>query len=360
MLKIATPNSEIARINNLWTDIDGSRVYGCALSEDFESEIAIERRYPGKYKKQYSIHLFFNANINDNNIFDIRDIELDDRIALLAPITAFSSVEHTRAEDDYFTIVASQVFWELLLVPAEMTIAPLLGGRDAFEISDFYDDGVAVLIVPLAKSATFDVRKYIPTLFSYGYTPYRTNSLKNSSWKFKDLPKGKEIKIQPVKGDHLSDGYLETLYRDLLPSELNPLAGFLLQYQVLEMLMQYVFDQRLAKLKTDVNGFAGTASDLRDLFKPLQDATSERERIKVVVENANIHQDLLKDISSLCETLLKSSPKVPKSGQFSDLLYDVRNLIFHNYRAIPVTSRSIVEAINKELMWVLPHILSNR
>jgi hypothetical protein len=358
MLKIRTPNGEIAKIDELNSDLFKAKVHALAHSEDFESEITIHRRYAEKNTRQYKIHLLSNQNLLANNIYDLRDRERDERIGILAPITAFSSLGHNRSEDEYFTSVASGVFWELLKDSVDGTIDPEWSGNDEFEIANFYPENTAILVVPSSQASTFDINKYIPSLFSYGYCTYCKTPTSNPSWKFKGLPAGKELKIWPIDGKYLGDGYIEALYKDLLPNERNPLAGFLLQYQVLEMLMQHVLDDRVSSLKIEVNNFYGSASDLRDLFDPLQKVTSERERIRAVVEKSKINAGVVSSLSALCGTLLNSSSKPPKSSHFSDLLYDVRNLIFHNYRSINSNNHAIIDSINKELVLVLPSLLT--
>lgn len=358
MLRIRTPNSELACLEDFWCDIHNGDIQAIARAKDFESDVIIHRQYMAKNNKDYLLYFFSNTNLRDGQIYDLRDMELDDRIGLLAPVSAFSSREHTRSQDEYFEAVASSAFWELLLDSNNNSLEVELSSDDEFEISDFYSDHIAVLIIRKITHQTFNIQKYIPGLFAFGYALHRPGYKINSSWKFDGLPKGKELKIRPVNTDFLGNGYLETLYTEMLPYEQNPLAGFLLQYQIFEMLMHSVFNDRLAQFKSDINAFSGTASDLREVFESLQKVSAERERIRVAIERSQPNSLALHDIVTTCKELLISAHKTPKSDNFSDLLYDVRNLIFHNYRAIPNGSHSTIDQVNKELMRVMPTLLA--
>lgn len=360
MLRLKTPNLECAALTNISCSILGDRINSLAISEDYETEVVLHRRYSERNKRRYVIFLFYNSNIRDGSIYDLRDEKINDRIGLLAPISAFSSLAHNRSQDEYFEAVASSVFWELLFDKDNISTPADLHQNGEYEISDFYPDNTAALVIREDAVSSFNVNRYIPAFFSYGYIKYNPNRKINSLWNFKDLPKGKELRVQPVGDLYLGDGYIESLYTDMLPYEENPLAGFVLQYQVLELLMHFVFVDRFSQFGAVVGSFSGTASDLREIFSAVQEVSSERDRIRFAIEDKKINHSEFKDLSESCKLILTSSSRQPKSEQLSDLIYDIRNLIFHNYRSIPHSLFNKVSDINKQLLHLIPKLLASK
>ncbi|KDR39902.1 hypothetical protein [Caballeronia glathei] len=302
---------------------------------------------------------FFTSSLpGEGQIFDLVDTAIDERVGLLAPVRALASREHSRSDDEYFQTVAASAFWQLVEDKERHSQESTILDIATYSISDFYDENLSVLIVNPLMQPTFNLNAYVPGLFSYGYSVYTPGRPMSCSFDFKDLPKGKSLKLAPVWRDYVIEPYFKNLYTEILPYEINPIATFLLQYQVFEVLMQAVFAERLQQLKEAVGKFSGTASDLRELVTPIQELSAERDRIRTSISAASVPAELLHDICDACKALLAGANKAWKSEQCGDLLYDVRNLIFHNFRAIPNSDRQLITKINGGLVRALPRLLS--
>lgn len=358
MLRVRTANGETAHLSSYRASLDGRELRADVNSEDYEGEIVVTRPYADRVARDYQLFFFVSTVPGEGQIYDIFDIAADERVGLLTPIRALDSREHARSDDEYFQAVAASIFWQL--VEDAAGYSQLTESIDAYDykISDFYEDGVSILVVNPRAQPNFNIDSYLPGLFSYGYSVYSPGRSASCSFAFKDLPKGKNLKIHPVWKEYVGEPYFKNLYTEMLPYEANPIATFLLQYQVFEVLMQAVFSERLQQLKEAINNFSGTASDLRELVTPIQELSAERDRIRASISISSISADLLADICSACKTLLAGANKAYKSEQCGDLLYDVRNLIFHNFRAIPAADRKIITEINAGLVRVLPRLLS--
>ncbi|WP_141693752.1 hypothetical protein [Cupriavidus alkaliphilus] len=358
VLKIRTDNGESAAFHDMWCTTDRNRVHAIARSNDFESDISVTSQYVSHHSKDYLIFFLASTDPREGQIFNLRDTALDERVGLITPINAIGSREHIWSEDEYFEAVAASVFWDLLSDTNGYSIdAPLTSARE-YVISDFYDPCLSLLVVNPRAFPDFDIERYLPGLFSYGYSLYIPGRQVSSGFTFKTLPTGKDLRIPPVHDPYLGEGYLKNLYTAMLPYEQNSIAGFLLQYQVFEMLMQMIFTERLTGFKDAVNKFTGTASDLREILDQVQKLSAERDRIKASIDAAGVNAGLLKDLGIACKELLADSGKFLRSEQVSDLVYDVRNLIFHNYRSIPTGSLSKIEIINAELVSAMPRLLA--
>lgn len=360
MLKFLTPNREEATLSCVFGTLDGKQARVRVASSDYEQELTISRPYHERKHREYNVFFLRRKEIRDNNVFDLRDLQADERVGLLAPVGALSALNHSRAEDEYFQAVASNVFWTLLDDPMSFSCPVEIAQRDNFEISEFYPEDCCILAVNPANCKNFDINRFLPGLFSYGYTWFNPGALPSDSWKFNELPRGKEIKILPTSSRLAGEEYLRSLYREMLPFERNQLSAFLLQYQLFEMMMHSVFCARLDSLKQAISDFSGTASDLRELIDPIQQMSNERTRIRDSIAGSSISSDTLINISDCCSQLLKTAGRSPRHDAFPDLIYDVRNLIFHNFRGIPAASRELIRDLNTLLAMVMPKLLSQR
>jgi hypothetical protein len=355
MLKIITPNNEMANLIHYHVEVDCFSIQFDAVSDDFRSDVVIQSRYAIKERRPYHVFFFCRNNLSENNIYNICDKKTNERIGLISPIRSFCTLEHSWAEDAYFEIVAGAMFWHLIDDEQNVSITPLY--REEYNISDFYDENLAVLIVNKNLMPDFDINGYLPTLFSYGFSLCKPGKTLSHSWKFRDLPQGKSIKIYPVTSICLEDGYIESLYKDLLPFEGNVLAQFMLQYQVFEMLMHLVFKKRIDEVKAQITDFSGAVSDLRDVLEKIGKITKERDRIKGSIDDSSLSRVDTGNLVDSCNQLLSGQGSNVNDRHCADIIYDVRNLIFHNFRSIPEGKRGILSDINSELMRIIPKLL---
>ncbi|MCW0435523.1 hypothetical protein [Xanthomonas sacchari] len=359
MLRFRTPNGEIAIAKRLEVSDDGTFINVTLNSNDFEGEVKILRPFRIANIKKYRLIYLATANSKEDAVVDLVDKDSDDRFGIIIPIQALCSSEHSRAQDDYFEYVASAV---IPVVAEDLAgFSKIVDWRagEVYTLADFFSESMAVLAIRDDKAQEFPPEKYLVSLFAHGYCAFQNKDLCSFISCFSHSRR-KAIKLIGVDDSYLSNGYILSLYRDILPFERSDLAFFVLLYQIFESLMQHVFEERLAEYKIKVGNFNGSASDLRELSAELNDVTSERDRINACLTRSRFKQSNAPEITKKLLCFLKSASKNPRSEAFPDLLYDVRNLIFHSHRAIPSASLAMVAEINEGISVVMPKILALR
>lgn len=357
MLRFRTPNGEVADARGWAASEDGAFLEATVASSDFEAQVRISRPFRALNEREYTLLYLSTANFHESAVVDLVDRDSDERFGLIIPIQAIASSAHSRAEDEYFESVASAL---LPLIADDVEgHSKLVDWRadEPYLLSDFFPESLAVMAVRSDRALEYPPERYLPSLFSQGYCVFKNEDVCAFISGFVHSAR-KTVRVSGISDSYFSNGYIVNLYRDVLPFERSDLAFFVLLYQIFETLMQHVFEEGLDSYKTKVSCFNGSASDLRELSTLLSDVTSERDRIRVCVERSRFKQSDVPDLTQKLVDFLSAASKAPRSTAFSDLLYDVRNLIFHSHRAIPPTSTSMVSEINAGLAIVMPKILT--
>ena len=352
-----TPNGEIAELGDLDWQSDPARVGALASSTDFEGQVLIARHYSTPNDREYVIRLLISHSINEGDVIEITDLALEERVGLIIPIRALCSRDHKHVQNEFFELVASSAF--LFLVRDEQNQScPAPADIDGvYELSDFYPANASILVLKCFPGSKPEPGRYVPRLFAEGFS-IGSADIRLCAYLQKNPPSGKRrLKIRPISDAYLKEGYIELLYRTLLPFELSPIAQFVLLYQVFEMLMQSIFDVGVTDFKVKVASFAGTPSDLRQITEALRKVTSEQDRIARCIDNSPVKGSVLTELATQCRSLLQACGKAEIPAHAGHLLYDVRNLVFHNYREIPAQGQELVDAINGELICLVPKLL---
>jgi hypothetical protein len=355
MLRVLTPNGETALLNEPRCAMDGSAVYLTAYSPDFSYEVSVSCSYPRISPKPYHVHWLIREGIPDNQIYDIYDKSTNERIGLIFPLRSIGTKEHNRSDDEFFEAVAGAVFWSILEDKNSLSLTPQV--QDSFSISDFFNDDVCLVVVNKSRFPDFNIVRYLPRLFRYGYFSFNGFIKDHKHWSSEELPKGKIISIHPIDECYLMDGYISSLFLDLLPYEENDLAQFLLIYQVFEVVMHTIFTDRISAFKTEIASFSGTASDLREMIDSIGRLSKERDRIRASMQGSKANGEDTSTLEDLCKSLIAAASATPKHNHCADLIYDVRNTVFHNLRSIPVAERKNIVKINNELARIMPKLL---
>lgn len=357
-LKTTTPNGELANVESLAFSLSESVVFGCAKSADFEGSVRIRKRYCVNTIHKYSCFLFFKKGASDRDVFYIRPRENEDeRIGFIFPLRTLGSSDHPWADDEYFQVVASSVFWNCIDELACYSKPAAFKDDQCYEVSDFYHEDLFVLALRNSGAGATDIYRIIAALLGYGFALYE-GKLPLSEWRSLDLPKGKSLKVRSVAQQHADDSYIRDLLIRVIPFETNALAAFIQIYQVFEILMQKVFEDKLADFRSALSMFSGTPSDLRTLGSSLNECASERDRIRRAVAESSADPHALMDALNDCVAILDSVGRDSNGLTFPDAFYEVRNLVVHNYRLLTTQSPELISSLNRSVLRALPGLLS--
>lgn len=355
MLTFRTPNGELACAKD-WQAADGFML-SVAKSSDFEAPVRIVRPFQSANERSYHITYLSTSNAHEDAVVDLVDKESGDRFGIVIPIQALSSLSHSRADDEYFEAVASAII--PLIIKDEYSLSRFVEWRsdEPYELSDFFPDSTVVMAVRSDLIGKYPTDQYLPSLFANGYCVLRGDEVCSFIADFQHSQR-RSLRLSRVSDCYMTSGYIAGLYRDVLPQERSDLAFFVLLYQIFEALMQHVFEDNLSEFKQRVGAFNGSPSDLRELSSILSEVASERDRIRICVERSKFRQADFPELARALDLFLKAASKTSRSSNFYDLIYDVRNLVFHGHREIPREALGMMAEINSGLARIMPKILA--
>jgi hypothetical protein len=135
-----------------------------------------------------------------------------------------------------------------------------------------------------------------------------------------------EIKLRPSRRH---PDYIYQIVIGLLPYTDNSFLRFFYLYQVIEHLMSEGFKQKYTEVKAKLDSETNmSVTTLRDFLKKLDSSTKEDARIRVVLQPAC-------SITQLCAEQILDALVIDRSEfVFADMVYKIRNVIFHDFPRI--------------------------
>lgn len=123
--------------------------------------------------------------------------------------------------------------------------------------------------------------------------------------------------------------YFYQIFIGLLPYTGNPFLRFFYLYQIIEHLMSEGFQKKYAEVKTKLDSEINiSVTTLRDFLKKLDSSTKEDARIRVVLQPAC-------SITQICAENILDVLSIDRTDFcFADMVYKIRNVIFHDFERI--------------------------
>ena len=227
-----------------------------------------------------------------------------------------------------------------------------------YKLTDFYGEDIIILVLcnsPLQKIDNFQVDNYITSLYSYGY--YFCQPIENlkeiDTRSDSENPTGKNLILQKNSSCLQKEDYVYRLFKDLLKNEEHHLVRFYLLYQVIELIIQIVFERKILEEIKNFNN--NPDKNIRKLKEKIDNISTEKKRVSILInDDVKINNP---NLLISCNELIKlfndddSNEKddISKKEDLGGALYDVRCLIVHQFRKLPdkILEEKLRE-INKE------------
>jgi hypothetical protein len=301
----------------------------------------------------------------ENDIFQVFDKEFYKepnrvRLGWIFPIQALLSNEHQYADNKHFLKYAYVAFLKLLKNQEEYTTFNPLFSKitNNYKLTDFYGEDIIILVLcnsPLQKIDNFQVDNYITSLYSYGY--YFCQPIENlkeiDTRSDSENPTGKNLILQKNSSCLQKEDYVYRLFKDLLKNEEHHLVRFYLLYQVIELIIQIVFERKILEEIKNFNN--NPDKNIRKLKEKIDNISTEKKRVSILInDDVKINNP---NLLISCNELIKlfndddSNEKddISKKQDLGGALYDVRCLIVNQFRKLPdkILEEKLRE-INKE------------
>lgn len=243
------------------------------------------------------------------------------------------------------------------------TFHPSLQQKESYRLTEFYGNDIIILILSnseIQKIDNFHINNYLISLYSYSYYYCQPNEdLKKIKIRANvESPSGKKLIIQKISQYLEGEEYLHRLFTRLLKTEENALVRFYLLYQVIELIIQIIFDHSVLDLIEDFK--INSNKDTYELKESILSISSEKQRISKLISTlqGTLEKDSKINLLEYCNDLLIAS-NGEKNPDLASALYAVRNLIVHKFRKLPERDLPKIEEINKEFENIVIKIILN-
>ncbi len=337
------------------------------IVENKQKEIQREIKYILQKKKdyppeRYTVLILFHNELPENYIFQIYEKSIDQRIGWIFPIQALLSNNHSYAKDEHFLKVAYPAFINLI---SSQNIQPqkIPDLKDEMSLEDFYLNNSIILILDneeLKNIKEFNFEDYMPNLYQYGYfvKPNKIKLHKNVLDEFFEDVSSKKVHkrltISSISVNLKKDVFINQLFKEQLSDESHKIIIFYLLYQIIELLIKRVFDDQFKK-KIKVISLENV--NLFDLNKKLQEMTSEKKRIKSLLNEYSNSKSI--ELEELLFEFLQIPEEEKKDYNLADLIYEVRTFLVHSYRRITNKQKILMEDINFYFERIIIYLLIN-
>ena len=331
--------------------------------------------------EDYSLFILKSFELNkENDIFQVYEKVADLRIGWIFPIQALVSNKHGCAENEHFLKYDYVAFYKLLLNQEDYShFTPSIEQIEDYKLTDFYGDNIIILILfktNIQKIANFNIDNYLASLYSHSYyycEPTENIKKINTCQPTEDLNEIKnranlkssgntKLILQRSSKYLQGESYIDRLFKSLLKTEEHHLVRFYLLYQVIELMIQIVFER---KILDEINKFNNNADkNIRKFKEKIDNISTEKTRVSILINDyVKINNP---NLLISCNELIKlfndddSNEKddISKKQDLGGALYKVRCLIVHHFRKLPdkILEEKLRE-INKEFENIIIKII---
>lgn len=314
----------------------------------------------------YELFVLENKSLfAENDIFLVKEAELEKGIGWIFPLSALESNENDYSDKAFFNQYRFLAY-QKILSKSFLVEKSIINKKESFLLSELFDSDLIIFIVSkneLIPENEFKIFSYLPSLATYGYFLNNEHELKYvcPNNLITDKFRGKKsIRIQKTNNPVYTSDFAKKLYTNYLKTLDHHLIRFHLLYQVIEYHITDLFNSDFDNLLEDYKNKTITKNNF---LEKLNKTRNERENIRKVLKNTNpndqtFEKDLLINLKRDCNAFISEFGEEEKS-EIGDLIYDTRNIIVHNYREIKDEKLNLLNEITFEFEIIINYIITN-
>ena len=298
--------------------------------------------------KEFECYLLKNdrEDYSENSIFQVYVSKK--RIGWIFPIQALLSKQHDYVENRFFLKYAYIACYWLL----ENIKCNNRRFSEKVELLDFYNDRITILVLDKGntdKISNFNLEDYTVSLYQKGYSYSGKGNLCSAIEKA-----DKRISLQPISSELRNIEYIHTLFKKEIPKEQEAFAKFHTYYQIIEILISVVFEDKFKTFVAELMDNTGALFDKRD---ELGNMVLEKQRVKWLFSNyVEISGENVRILDDYCKEMLQVNGK-KISATMAENLYSVRCLLVHNMYILSDESHRLLREIDNAFIDVLMDML---
>ncbi|WP_421945517.1 hypothetical protein [Pedobacter sp.] len=329
------------------------------IKEDVESYFLVESSEDASinYTVSFPLHVYegylpqnftcvgFSSSIfnKENNIFQVnlkQHIVKAARIGWIFTIQALISKEHNEADNQHFLRYAFVTFEKLLrgeLFPETLILMDDIGSGGALALESIYPSDLIVLSISnntITGIPKFNIDNYLQSFYAYGY--YFCPSLADFDSSVENPVKPPivtSISIQKISDNLEDNDFAKTLFKTYLKKQNHPLVQFYLLFQIIELLIDKVYDFEIIKIFNEAQARSLPPHDIK---KKIEATANMDYRITRLFEDY-----LRKGLSSTADLIVAIKPfmnhfsqEINDTTPIGAAIYACRNKIVHEFRIV--------------------------
>ncbi len=312
----------------------------------------------------YYLFLFENNHLNaENDCFQLYDENDDKRIGWVFPISVLDSNENDYAENVHLNKYKFVAFKKLLSRSFSYRIN--LVSNEINSISDIFGENTFIVILSkeLINKDDFNISSFYPSLATYGYYLKSNNRLSITSpinYLVNKFRGRKKLYLKYTNSVILSVDFMVKLYEIYLKELDHHLIRFHLLYQVIEYLITNKFSSEFESLLQKYNDNLITKNNF---IEEINNIRNERKNIRNIFEQLHFNDgSFAKEVKIDLERDAKDFIRefnIDENKSLGDLIYDIRNIIVHNYREVKNENHELLDKITYEFEILVNYLIMN-
>lgn len=285
--------------------------------------------------EDYGFKIFYKKNFTENQIYQVIEKEINQRIGWLFPISSIISTSHDYARNHHYCRYA--YIAHILLIQNVISEADISVEEFNNIINIQFTEKDAIIFVYdkelIKQISEFKIENYYATFYQYGY--YLENNYLNPN--ILDSANGEKFQIQSISKNLIDNEFIINFFNQLC-FEPHPIVKFHILYQTIELLIE---DILINSLEETILLFKNKKIYTRSLRDRISKVESEKDRINLMITLCKISHDDYKILHENCMDFLKSKGR--ENVAFPESLYAFRNFIVHDFRYLTKDQSTIMD-----------------
>lgn len=353
---------------SLEVDLDskGSPYFIINIDEDEFYELEIPLDFTDSSVKKfnssdYDIFFLLKKDVKESEVIRLCMPNNNETVGYLLPLISLESNEHIYAKDRYF-LRYSYITIQEILQRCNMTsvMKKIDINQTAFKLSDFFNDEMVICIIYKNMLNIGDFSKIAPVLFKHGFIRVNAKKPNELMYKIKTNEEPTKITLHQVNPIIVEAPLIDKILHEQFPYEKNIAFKFFILYQIIELLMERVYNYFQSKIINELLIHRENIHKSKEILGEIQDVSSEKRRLKSLFSTFITNFDNKNELKDACFILNQRviDGNIKDGKDFVEYFYPIRNYIVHNYRNFPDAELNNLDLILDYFIDSIPSILS--
>ncbi|EFJ7398209.1 hypothetical protein ACP37V_001113 [Escherichia coli] len=314
-------------------------------------------------KDNYDIFFLLKKDVKENDVVKLIASDTNKSIGYLLPVISLESNDHDYAADKYFLRYAYIGIQEALCRCKKNSLETKLDlNKYTFKLTDIFDDELVICIIYKPHFNLTDFSKISPILFKHGYIRFDSKTSKQIIYKpSTDDEFNNKITLCQINNSIIEAPLIDKILHEQFPIERNIAFKFFILYQIIELLIERVYQHQQNIIISNLVANVGNLSKSKDIIGSFQEISSEKRRLKLLFSKYINNFENKTTLTASCYALVRDAidQSIDEGKDIVEYFYPIRNFIVHNYRNFPENKLRILDDIINEFINALPSILKN-